>query len=350
MGTTPPNRRNYVPNSPNHGVSNKNKSSIRHIVDQTDTKKVEFLNQVTKEILSRGKFTEKAIKRALESQLNNSHLIQNVTMTEKTALINKLKMDLGLEQRPSSSHSKTILRQRSSNSESSTSSPKELKRLRDSFSNVSKKQPYEIRDNQYDDELSSLLRDESDADLVDIIKCSVRNNCNAISKPSQEYRSVDQEYRSVDDEQDEMPRREIPKATTGPGKVLDSLNLSNLNVSFNSSSVAEAKRRLEESKKQALLVKSFAYQEDEKKREGSFSNVPKEATKEEFEPDQDEDSRRSSELYQSDSDHFEEEEEEENEDDENVNTAKDSNSSTTSTSDAASAIDDEDIPYESELD
>ena len=162
---------------------------------------------------------------------------------------------------------------------------------------------------------------------------------------------MDQEYRSVDDEQDEMPRREIPKATTGPGKVLDSLNLSNLNVSFNSSSVAEAKRRLEESKKQALLVKSFAYQEDEKKREGSFSNVPKEATKEEFEPDQDEDSRRSSELYQSDSDHFEEEEEEEeNEDDENVNTAKDSNSSTTSTSDAASAIDDEDIPYESELD
>ena len=112
LGTpTPSSRRYNVPRYPNPGndITN-NKSPIRHIVDQTETDKVEFLNQVTKEILSRGMYTDKAIKRALESQLNVSHLVQNVTLTEKTRLINKLKMDLGLERRLSPS--KTVIRHR----------------------------------------------------------------------------------------------------------------------------------------------------------------------------------------------------------------------------------------------
>merc|ERR1719510_209425 len=133
-------REKYVENSrsPNDRRGINKSSPIRHIVDQTETDKVEFLNRVTKEILIRGKYTDKAIKRALESQLNNSgnsHLLlaNTVTLSEKSALINKLKIDLGLvqqEQQPSGNNSggggKTVLRQRSSNSESSTSSPKEL--------------------------------------------------------------------------------------------------------------------------------------------------------------------------------------------------------------------------------
>ena len=295
-------REKYVQNksssrSPNdsrrrRGINNKS-SPIRHIVDQTETDKVEFLNRVTKEILIRGKYTDKAIKRALESQLNNSgnsHLLlaNTVTLSEKSALINKLKIDLGLvqqEQQPSVNASggggKTVLRQRSSNSESSTSSPKELKRLKE----------FEINDiSRFDDELKSLFSD--DVDLVDIIKSSVgQRHTVAIETESHKEEKI---------EDDDVPRDVIP------GRIMDSLNLTNLNVSFNSTSMAEAKRRLEESRTQALLVKSFAYKDSEKK--NLECNNEDEGSEPEVDQDDDnaeetiEEISRSSELYQSEDD------------------------------------------------
>ena len=61
-----------------------------------------------------------------------------------------------------------------------------------------------------------------------------------------------------------LPRQKLPVQTknnsgAAAGKLFESLNLTNLNVSFNSANMHEAKRRLEESRTQALLMKSFAY-------------------------------------------------------------------------------------------
>ena len=289
------------PNDRRRGINNKS-SPIRHIVDQTETDKVEFLNRVTKEILIRGKYTDKAIKRALESQLNNSsnsHLLlaNTVTLSEKTALINKLKIDLGLvQEQPFGSNAagggKTVFRQRSSNSESSTSSPKELKRLKE----------FEINDVRFDDELKSLFSD--DVDLVDIIKSSVGHHERRPSATKLHNRSSQE-----DEIDDDVPREVIPRASNAggghPGRIMDSLNLTNLNVSFNSTNMAEAKRRLEESRTQALLVKSFAYKDSEKKNlecnkeEGSEPEVDQGDDNAEETIDE---ISRSSELYQSEED------------------------------------------------
>ena len=213
--STPPGRK-YVSKSPNGNVVS-NKSPIRHIVDQAETDKVEFLNRVTKEILARGNFTEKAIKRALESQLSSDgRVIQRVTLTEKTALVNKLKADLGIE-RPSGT-----ARQRSSNSESSsTASPKDSKRQKEGHGNEK-------------DDLSLLLASESDADLVEIIKGSVRK----CTKPRIQG-SI------LLPQSDKSPLKEDKRKVSqmSHSNQLDSLNLTNLNVSFNSCNMAEAKRR-----------------------------------------------------------------------------------------------------------
>ena len=222
--STPPGRK-YVSKSPNNMVSNK--SPIRHIVDQGETDKVEFLNQVTKEILARGNFTEKAIKRALESQLNsNGHVIQRVTLTEKTALVNKLKADLGIERPSSSSRPSAAARQRSSNSESSSTStsPKDSKRHK------------EVHENDNDD-LSLLLASESDADLVEIIK-SVRKCTKPRIQESNQFPHSDKSALKED-------KRKVSQMSqrSNAGNQLDSLNLTNLNVSFNSCNMAEAKRR-----------------------------------------------------------------------------------------------------------
>ena len=90
-----------------------------------DPKKVDFLNQVTKDILHKGYFTEKAIKRALESQLiaaNNSSEI-SLTSAEKSELVGQLKQQFGLDQSSSSktrsSRASAVLEKRSSSDSSS---------------------------------------------------------------------------------------------------------------------------------------------------------------------------------------------------------------------------------------
>ena len=105
--------------------------------------------------------------------------------------------------------------------------------------------------------------------------------------------------KSADEEENDMPREVIPKATINTGRVIDSsLNLTNLNVSFNSSSMAEAKRRLEESRTQALLVKSFAYKDNEANPELSIKVSSKEVSEPEaHQEDEYNDSSRASELY-----------------------------------------------------
>ena len=90
-----------------------------------DPKKVDFLNQVTKDILHKGYFTEKAIKRALESQLikaNNSSEV-SLTSAEKSELVGQLKQQFGLDQSSSSktrsSRASAVLEKRSSSDSSS---------------------------------------------------------------------------------------------------------------------------------------------------------------------------------------------------------------------------------------
>jgi hypothetical protein len=161
LGTTPSNRR-YTPRA----LPGMTKKPISHIVELADTAKVDFLNIVTREILSRGVFTDKAIKRALESSLNNVQ--NNVTMTEKSSLLAKLKQDLGLE-RPTSSKplmSKFAANPRRSTSESSSSS-----NIVPKIAIVDNDHQHhrDVRD-QLDEELASLLRDDSDQEVVDIVK------------------------------------------------------------------------------------------------------------------------------------------------------------------------------------
>ena len=149
---------------------------------------------------------------------------------------------------------------------------------------------FEINDiSRFDDELKSLFSD--DVDLVDIIKSSVgQRHTVAIETESHKEEKI---------EDDDVPRDVIP------GRIMDSLNLTNLNVSFNSTSMAEAKRRLEESRTQALLVKSFAYKDSEKKNlecnkeEGSEPEVDQGDDNAEETIDE---ISRSSELYQSEED------------------------------------------------
>ena len=108
--------------------------------------------------------------------------------------------------------------------------------------------------------------------------------------------------------------------------------------------------RLEESRTKALLVKSFAYKDDDD------DNVTREESDEpEADQDQDgdrEESRSSEELYQSDSDHYNEEVEEGVKEERSVDEYEDDEyekESLSSHSSNPSAID-EDIPYESDLD
>ena len=110
------------------------------------------------------------------------------------------------------------------------------------------------------------------------------------------------------------------------------------------------RNRLEESRTKALLVKSFAYKDDDD------DNVTREESDEpEADQDQDgdrEESRSSEELYQSDSDHYNEEVEEDVKEERSVDEYEDDDyekESLSSHSSNPSAID-EDIPYESDLD
>jgi len=106
-----------------------------------------------------------------------------------------------------------------------------------------------------DDSLKSLLKDESDQEIVEILKST---------------RKLEQAK---------------PRPPPDNCLLSASLNLTNLNVSFNSSNIQDAKRKLEASRTQALLVKSFAHDKNETS---------------DAEEDQANESSRSSSIYQSD--------------------------------------------------
>ncbi len=272
------NHQRWPRTAPTRQASSNSKACNNHIVDASDTSKVDFLHQVTQEILSRGHFTEKAIKRALESHLNNQNSY-NLSHSEKSDLVNKLKENFGLLDTAKSSFKRPLFKmskaspalgQRSTGSESSS----EVR--------VAKKSPKII---DFDDDLSSICKDESDSDIVQIVKAALRTK---------------------KDEPD-RPRAKAPVAAKHPaaaitgGGLFNSLNLTHLNVSLNSSNMQEAKRRLEENRTQALLVKSFAAKTDD---------IDKESQKESSDAEDDQPgqlSERSSHLYQSDEEDLEEE-------------------------------------------
>ena len=295
--------------------------SRNHLVDVSDGQKVEFLHQVTKEILQRGHFTERAIKRALESQMTATRT--PLSLSEKAELVRKLKERLGLlenhgdSQKPSMIRSKIIRGSTTSDSssiESNKPSPPITVMSRESEKVV-------FQDDSLDDDLSSILKDESDLDVIQIIKSTLRSP----SKNPQKEVFIHEEL--VDDpidkkavkknEEENVPRKKLPVAShLNNDQLFDSLNLTNLNVSFTSANMHEAKRRLEESRTQALLVKSFAYDQDEHPQQSMANNhghshLNEEEEKEASEAEDDQDNHdesaaltpRSSQLYQSDSDH-----------------------------------------------
>ena len=186
---------------------------------EDDHAKIDFLNQVTREILTRGLYTEKAILKAVEGQMDRQ---TNLSLKQKADMVQKLKLNLGLDQ-----GLKKQAYARTTSEESGTSPPP----TRPPRPKKNPQAQIQISSPEPDDSLKSLLKDESDEEIVAILK-STRQKEKHPSKPSS---IVHSSY----------------------------LNLTNLNVSFNSSNLQEAKRKLEESRTQASLVKSFAYDKNE---------------------------------------------------------------------------------------
>ena len=210
-----------------HSGSKKGTTIIRKSLEMNeyDSHKVDFLNQVTREILSRGLYTEKAILKAVEGQMDRE--TANLSLKQKSDMVQKLKLDLGLDQ----SRKKKQAYARTTSEESGASPPAALTRSRPR-KNPQAPIALQISSPEPDDSLKSLLKDESDEEIIEILK-STRQMAKHPSQPS--------------------------KVNGSSSLTSASLNLTNLNVSFNSSNIQEAKRKLEESRTQALLVKSFAY-------------------------------------------------------------------------------------------
>merc|ERR1719273_1711740 len=190
-------------------------------------------------------------------------------------------------------------------------------------------------------------------DIVELLKTTIRNKSHPDHIDHHSGKSKSKQ------EQPEMPRETLPVQTKlGGDKLFDSLNLTNLNVSFNSANMHEAKRRLEESRTQALLLKSFAYnskdEDDDTNQEGvkkdkNYRKISK-VLPENDQQQESESSSRSSNLYQSDSEqnNGRNDSVSENNDDEfDPDPALSENDNCTTRS--PSVVDDEDIPFESEI-
>ncbi len=259
-------------------IGNRFSSASSTLADSivNDPAKIDFLNKVTKDVLNRGVFTDKAIRRALENQLTNHRIATSLSVMEKSSLLSKLRQDFGIDppvvvndnHRRIEGKKRGSLKQRSLSENSSSSSNLPPKMTLNGGTS-----PLLVED--VDDDIACIiLRDESDAEVAEIIRRALGRGGD--EKQSRSYpRSLDDKryaspHTDEDEEEEEdvkesRPRDKPPEAVKSPGKLFESLNLSNLNVSFNSSSMAEAKRRLEESRTQALLVKSFAYNQEKAK-------------------------------------------------------------------------------------
>ena len=213
----------------------------------------------------------------------------------------------------------------------------------------------------FEDDLSSILRDESDADIVELLKTTIRRKTNVPCTPEIISSKPDESDLDQLEHEDMLPRQKLPVQTknnsgAAAGKLFESLNLTNLNVSFNSANMHEAKRRLEESRTQALLMKSFAYNskeelvDDATEKKDSDTGEDHEESKAESENEQDQfedQTPRSSNLYQSESDQDGDGNDDIAEDSPEEYEADQGSDNDNCSSRSASVIDDEDIPFES---
>ena len=187
---------------------------------------MDFLDQVTREIISRGLYTEKAIMKAVEGQMDRQ---SNLSVKQKAEMVQRVKLDLGLDQRKK----EALIASRTGSTSEESGSPMRIKRpVTAPTVTLQKSTSLSSPD---DDSLRSLLKDESDQEIIEILRSTRKKAKELAKKPS----------------------------TNTDALLTSSLNLTNLNVSFNSSNIQEAKRKLEESRTQALLVKSFAYDKNE---------------------------------------------------------------------------------------
>ena len=187
-----PSRRPPEPEMTNAQRGTRLRSSFTNVFDVSDPKKVDFVNEVTKDILRRGHFTEKAIKRALESQLIASSNRGTTTLTsaEKTELVGQLKKQFGIDKSSNSNSSRVVIQRSLSDSSSFESNTKTNSRIIMTPPKISDEQD-EIE--SFEDDLSSILRDESDADIVELLKTTIRHK----TKPDIPEISKDPEHEEI---------------------------------------------------------------------------------------------------------------------------------------------------------
>ena len=219
------------------------------VIEPLDSSGIKFLNKVTSEILRQGIFSDRGIRKALDNCLELNKDASNISNVEKESLVNQLKQELGLEKsrHQSGRLSATIRKHSTSGRAESASESRRSKKRSLSLSSTSSsagQAPAPTRSASANkagrkDLRSHLLNEIQDLDdsiIEDIVQVlDDRKGIKISSNAAKNTRIFD-----------------------------DSLNISNLNVSFNSTaktktntSKAVAANPVPADDKHALLVKSF---------------------------------------------------------------------------------------------
>ena len=261
-------------------------------------KYVNFLNKVTSDILARGIFTDKAIKEILQCNVSkancNGDQSSQVTPAEAEVLLMKLRQEFGLQQHPSNNNSELLKSpqvslnnslndvsltdwlQRQQKEQHRQQEAKRVQQQRRNNNEHRRNHQRQSRDNSGgqgggilsssydldDEELSGLIKDlDLDDSTAEVVAKALKDADDEIAARRQNR-----------GRSSETPQAAAVSAT---GEVLlpnkseffNSMNIADLNISFNASSVQAAKER--RNKEKALLIKSFARKHSEQQEHGN---------------------------------------------------------------------------------
>ena len=218
--------------------------------DEKSSAYVSFVNRVTGDILQRGVYTEKALKDALESNLSNGEN-GKISKKEKDILLSKLRAELGIGSRSlstslSESNLKDLLMYPSRALASKGKRPlTAVSYQKSKFRDMAPCDTSAIE--LSDQEMFHLLHDIDldESTVQELLRASRKNNF------------------SQSNEASSRPKHGGPKVKEAPPetaadnlKIFDSLNISNLNISFNANAQAAKEKREQQ---RALLINSFAH-------------------------------------------------------------------------------------------
>jgi len=283
-----------------------------------NTTYLKIVSEVTQEILKSSSFTENSIKRILDQHLSNSKEKHNLTKSEFENLFTTLKCELGLE--TSKTTPKGIQDLLMPDGQSKSNPILQNSSLKnDNFSAARlKKKVYNRGQSSSDSNQSNIILPS---------KQEVRKSDNTIkinvSQPTDDYEIMKmlREEMDLDDSMVEdilkasnssQVLRRPASAQAQKSGLFKNLNISNLDVSFNASmkgSLNNSRRREELNQEKAKLIKSFALQGKEcslrTKYEDSAPNpkakeVKVQETLKTEEKDVNDNTPRSSMLYQTD--------------------------------------------------